>query len=154
VPALGVGRVSQVSVTGVVAYREQRLAKGLSARTINGEVGALSTMLNWGVDPGKLIASNPIEGVEPLPHTPKEGRPLTDAEVPKLLEVSPPHWRDIWYAFLVTGLRKGELAGLQFTPEFLDWENREVIVPAWLAKNGVQRRIPMDDGLHEILKRL
>jgi integrase len=55
---------------------------------------------------------------------------------------------------LVTGLRKSELAGLQFTAEFLDWENREIIVPPWLAKNGVQRRIPMDDRLHEIIKRL
>jgi integrase len=136
-------------------YRKQRLAKGKSPRTVNGEVGALSTMLNWGVNPARLIGSNVLAGLEPLPHDhPKEGRPLTDAEVPKLLNASPSHWRDIWYAFLMTGLRKGELAGLQFTPEFLDWESREIIVPAWLAKNGVPRRIPMDDGLHDILKRL
>ena len=62
-----------------------------------------------------------------------------------MLEASPPHWREIWYAFLVTGLRKSELAGLQFTGEFLDWDAREIIIPPWLAKNGVQRRIPMDD---------
>src|SRR5262249_27781894 len=69
-------------------------------------------------------------------------------------EASPPHWRNVWYAFLVTGVRKSELAGLQFTSEFLDWESREIIVPDWLAKNGVARRIPMDDGLHDIIKRL
>ena len=62
--------------------------------------------------------------------------------------------RDIWYAFLVTGLRKSELAGLQFSQEFLDWEAREIMVPAWLAKNGVDRRIPMDNELFEILRRL
>jgi len=51
-------------------------------------------------------------------------------------------------------MRRAELAGLQFSGEFLDWEAREVIVPAWLAKNGLQRRIPMDDGLHDTLRRL
>jgi integrase len=156
VPALGVVKVSQVSEPGVLAYRERRLAEGLSPRTVNAEVGALSTMLTWGADRKvRLIGSNPIRGLKPLPHDrPKEGRPLTDDEVPKLLEASPPYWRDIWYAFLVTGMRKSELAGLQFTPEFLDWDNREVIVPAWLAKNGVRRRIPMDEGLYAILRRL
>jgi integrase len=154
-PALGVAKVSQVSVAAVLAYREKRLAQGRSPRTVNGEVGALSAMLNWGVDPGRLIGSNPFDGLKPLPHTrPKEGRPLADDEVPRLLAASPPHWRDVWYAFLVTGLRKGELAGLQFSDEFLDWESREIIVPAWLAKNGLRRRIPMDDELHRILRRL
>jgi integrase len=154
-PALGVAKVSQVTVPAVIAYRDSRLAKGRSPRTVNGEVGALSTMLNWGVEPARLIGSNPIAGLKSVPHArPKEGRPLTDTEVPKLLAASPPYWRDIWYAFLVTGLRKSELAGLQFTPEFLDLEAREIIVPAWLSKNGVQRRIPMDDGLYEIVRRL
>jgi integrase len=112
-------------------------------------------MLNWGVDPGRLIGSNPIAGIKPLPHKrPKEGRALTDDEVRRLLVASPPHWRDVWYALLVTGLRKGELGGLRFTPEFIDWEAREVIVPDWLAKNGVARRVPMDDGLYGILRRL
>jgi integrase len=154
-PALGVAKVSQVSVPGVLSYREQRLHKGRSPRTVNAEVGALSTMLGWGVDPARVIGSNPLAGLKPLPHEhPKEGRPLTEEEVPRLLNASPPHWRDVWYAFLVTGLRKGELAGLQFTPEFLDWEAREVIVPGWVAKNGVGRRIPMDAGLYEVLRRL
>jgi integrase len=153
-PALGVAKVSQLSPATVLAYREQRLANGKSPRTVNAEVGALSTMLNWAVDPARLIGSNPVAGVKPLPHLrPKEGRPLADDEVPKLLEASPPQWRDIWYAFLVTGLRKSELAGLQFTPEFLDWESREIIVPDWLAKNGLARRIPIDDRLYEILRR-
>ncbi|HYT92784.1 MAG TPA: tyrosine-type recombinase/integrase [Gemmataceae bacterium] len=154
-PALGVVKVSQLTIPAVVAYRERRLAKGRSPRTVNGEVGALATMLNWGVNLGKVIGSNPLAGLVPLPHDrPKEGRPLSDDEVPRLLKASAPHWRDVWYAFLVTGLRKSELASLQFTGEFLDWEAREVIVPPWLAKKGVLRRIPMDDELYAILKRL
>src|SRR5947209_10678460 len=48
IPALGVVKVSQLCVSGVFAYREQRLRDNLSPRTVNGEVGALLTMLNWG----------------------------------------------------------------------------------------------------------
>src|SRR5262249_31868024 len=148
-------KVSQLSVSAVLAYRRKRLDAGRSPRTINAEVGALNTMLNWGVDPARLIGENPLRGIKPLPHPrPKEGRPLTDDEVRKLLAASPPHWRNIWYALLVTGLRKGELAALQFTPEFLDWEGREIIIPERVAKNGVRRRIPMDADLYAIIKRL
>src|SRR6266545_3331753 len=43
-PALGVVKVSQLTIPAVVAYRERRLAKGRSPRTVNGEVGALATM--------------------------------------------------------------------------------------------------------------
>ena len=156
VPGLSVAKVSQITVAGILAYREKRLAEGKSPRTVNAEVGALKTLLSWAVKPpAKLIGSNPIADVEPLPHLqPKEGRALSDDEVPLLLNASPPYWRDIWYAFLVTGLRKSELAGLQFTSEFLDWESRDIIVPAWLAKNGTCRRIPIDDKLYAILRRL
>jgi integrase len=156
VPALGVVKVSQISIAGIVAYREQRLAKGLSPRTVNAEVGALKTMLTWGVEPpAKLIGSNPIAEVEPLPHLhPREGRALSDDEVSRLLAKSPRHWRDVWYTFLVTGLRKSELAGLRFTSEFIDWDNRELIIPAWRAKGRRERRIPMDEGLYAILQRL
>src|SRR5262249_15561637 len=123
-PFLGVVKVSQLSVSAVLAYREQQLALDRSPRPVNAEVGALNTMLNWGVHPARLIGSNPLSDVKPLPHThPKEGRPLTDEEVGRLLAASPPYWGKIWYAFLVTGIRKSELAGLQFTPEFLDWDS-------------------------------
>jgi integrase len=74
--------------------------------------------------------------------------------VPRLLNASPSHWRDIWYALLTTGVRKSEMVGLQFSSEFLDWDAREIIIPAWLAKNGISRRIPMDDKLHAIIRRL
>jgi integrase len=51
-------------------------------------------------------------------------------------------------------MRAGELIRLEFSTEFLDWENREIIIPKWLAKNRKERRIPMDDRLYEILRRL
>jgi integrase len=108
-------------------------------------------MLEWGVR-RKIIGSNPLAGLEPLRHDrPKQGRALTDDEVARLLDASPPRWRDVWYALLVTGMRKGELAALRFTD--VDWEARELVVRMHNAKGKRERRIPIDDELMAILRR-
>ena len=142
-------KVTQLTAPAILAYREHRLALGRSAGTVNGEVAVLGILLNWAVDPGRLIGENPIKGVRQLPENPKETRPLTKEEADRLLAFSSPHWRDVWYAFLVTGLRSNELAQLRF--DAIDWENREIIVRRGVAKNHCSRRIPIDDGLWEIL---
>ena len=142
-------RVSLISIQAVTAYRERRLTQGLSPRTVNMDVGALSTMLEWGVT-YRIIGSNPLKGLEPLPHDhPKEGRGLDDSEVARLLEASPQRLYDVWYAFLVTGMRQTELISLRFAD--VDWQAREVIVQRGIAKNHTPRRIPIDNGLWEIL---
>jgi integrase len=152
-PNLGASRATQIRNENIEAYRAERLKAGLSPRTINLEVSTLSTMLRWAASPNvSLIAKNPLEGLKPLRHDhPKEGRALTDDEVKRLLEKSPQPYRDIWYAYLVTGMRKGELAYLLFSD--IDWENRDLIVRTGRAKNHRERRIPIDAGLWEILCR-
>ena len=88
-----------------------------------------------------------------LPHNrPKDGRALEPREVAALLDVSPERWRDVWYGYLVTGMRLREMLRLTF--DDIDWESREVIVRAHKAKGRRERRIPIDDGLWDILKRL
>jgi integrase/recombinase XerD len=76
---------------------------------------------------------------------------LTDAEVALLLERSPQPWRNIWYALLVTGARKAELASLTFAE--VDWENRELVIRGGVAKNRRERRVPIEDHLFTILQR-
>jgi integrase len=146
---LGLSKVRQLRPGLVLDYREHRL-ESVCAGTVNHEVNVLSAMLNWGVSQ-RLIGSNPMAGIKPLAHQKKDGRPLDDDEVARLLEHSRQPWRDIWYAFLVTGMRKDELASLLFTD--VDWEARELIVRGYNAKGKRERRIPVDDGLWEILQR-
>jgi integrase len=151
VPAgLGVQKVRQVDAAAVLASRERRLSE-VCPRTVNRDVDAFRFMLRWGVD-RKLIGSDPLDGIKPLRHDrPKQGRALADGEVSRLLEASRQPWRDVWYAFLVTGLRDDELASLRFTD--IDWEARELIVRQYHAKGKRERRVPVEDGLWAILLR-
>lgn len=143
-------RVSQITMAAVLAYRQKRLNDGVTPRTVNMDVQALGTMLRWAVSPARLIGSNPLAGLKPLRHDrPKEGRPLERDEVKRLLDKSPPQWRDVWYAFLVTGMRKNELASLKFSD--IDWEAREIVISRGVAKNHHARRIPIEAGLWDIL---
>jgi integrase len=148
---LSASRATQVTHALARVYRADRLAEGIKPRTVNMEVTVLGSMLRWAVAEG-MIGSNPLAGLKALPdeHR-KAGRALTDDEVRRLLEASPPLWRDIWYTLLVTGLRRGELAALTFRD--IDWEARELVVRGGVAKNHRERRVPIDSGLWDILKR-
>jgi integrase len=150
-PRLPVTRVSQLAAGVVLTYRQERLADGACPGTVNYEVAAVHRMLLWG-SKNKIIGSSPLAGIKALPHLrPKDGRALEPAEVAALLAASPPHWRDIWYAYLVTGMRLSELIALTF--DDVDWESREVVVRAHKAKGRRERRLPIDNGLWDVLKR-
>ena len=143
-------RVSQITPKNVLNYREKRLAQ-VGAGTVNYDVDRLETMLRWGVENG-IIASNPLEGIDRLPETDsKETRALTEDEAQRLLNASPAHWSEIWYSYLVTGMRKNELASLLFRD--IDWDAREVDIRRGISKNHKARRIPIDEGLWETLLR-
>jgi integrase len=151
VPRLAANRVAQVVTDRLRSYRDERLGEGATPRTVNMEATVLGSMLRWAVAEGK-IGGNPLGSLKALPHDhPKEGRALNDGEVRRLLEKSPQPWRDIWYALLVTGLRKAELASLTFGD--VDWDNREVIIRGGVAKNHRERRLPIENGLWDILRR-
>jgi integrase len=143
-------RVRQLGVGLVVAYRQERLQEGLRPSTVNYEVAALHRMLRWGAR-HKIIGSSPLDGIKAVPNLrPKDGRSLEPAEVAALLEASPERWRHVWYTYLVTGIRLRELCRLTF--DDIDWDARELVIRAHKAKSRRERRIPIDDGLWDILK--
>jgi integrase len=146
----GAVNVSDLSIILITNFEEHRQREGVCGRTINLEIGSLKTMLRWAAR-HQLIGSHPIEAVRPQDHTPREGRAFTPDEIERLLTASPQPWRDVWYAYLVTGMRKMELGLLQWRD--IDTEAREIIVRADVAKTKTARRIPIDAGLWEILER-
>jgi integrase len=150
-PRLPATRVCQVSAVLVLTYRQERLGDGVNPGTVNYEVESVGRMLRWGAA-NKVIGSNPLAGMKRLPHLrPKDGRALEPAEVKALLDSSPERWRDVWYCYLVTGVRLNELCCLTF--DDVDWEARELVIRPHKAKGKRERRIPIDDGLWDVLKK-
>lgn len=147
---LSVQNVAQLDLDVIEAFREDRLSEDVAAKTVNKDVGALRRMLNWAVR-RKKIGDNPLVGLQPLPEISKEARALRPEEVERLFNSSNPHWRDIWYAYLTTGLRKMELSHLLFAD--IDWEARELVVRPSSAKNKTARRVPLDAELFDIISR-
>jgi len=146
-------RVNQITTEAVIAYRRDRLAAGSSPRSINMDVGALSTMLRWGVNHG-LIGSNPIEKLKPLANDTKrkQRRPLTAEEVLALFNESPEYLKPVWRMFMTTGIRHGELVNMRF--DDVDFARRSVVIRSSTAKNHKAREIPLDDAMLATIARL
>jgi integrase len=85
---LGVQRVRDLRVVDVLRYRAGRVSAGVANRTANGDVGALKSMLRWGVD-AQLIHESPLRGIRRLPmgeaHQKRPRRAMTDAEIQAFL---------------------------------------------------------------------
>ncbi|MDO8137454.1 MAG: site-specific integrase [Candidatus Brocadiales bacterium] len=151
---LRVSLVSDITSPLLDTYREGRLGQ-VSERTVNLEVQTLRQMLEYGVGCG-LIGSNPIKDIKPLKVRRRRFRRiLSGEEIDRLLQASKPLYRPVWYTALTTGLRKAELVNLTWSD--IDWESREILIQAkegFSTKTEEIRRIPIVDGLYEVLKDL
>ncbi|MBW3599058.1 MAG: site-specific integrase [Planctomycetes bacterium] len=143
-------RVSQITAAVIVVYRQDRLAKDASPRTINMEVGALSTMFNYGAE-HRFIGSNPLAKIKPLPNDTKRKnrRALTVEEATAIFEHSSAYLRPVWRMFCSTGIRREELVELRFSD--IDFAGRCIVIRAGMAKSRKTREIPLDDELMAML---
>lgn len=147
-------KVSHVSTDAIITYRRDRLAAGDSPRTINHDVGNVSTMFNWAVGQ-RLIGSNPLDKIDPLPtdgEKRKDRRSLSAEEVEAIFEASPDWLRPVLRMFAVTGMRRNEVTNLKFTD--VDFERGVVIIRAKTAKTKREREIPLDDEMLATIIRL
>lgn len=90
--------------------------KPTGARTVSAVLTQLTMVLGYAVA-SNWIRSNPADHVSE-----KQGRPrrvdkekvLSKAEARRLIEATPDRWRPFIWTALATGMRKSELAGLQW----------------------------------------
>jgi integrase len=86
--ALEAKRVRDLRVADLMRYQRERLAQGVSNRTVNIDTGALRAMLTWALT-AQVIAENPIKGLKPLPtterHQRRVRRALSDDEIERFL---------------------------------------------------------------------
>ena len=124
------------------------------SRTINYEIKTIRSILNFGIKHG-LCRNNPTQDVPALKvNDSKRPRFLDSAEVELFLAASPPDLYPIFYTFINTGLRKGELINLQWCD--IDLKRAKLSIRKkdfWVPKTK-ERDVPLHKGMIELLKEL
>ena len=134
-----------------VAVATTRYAEKHSPKTVRNALSVLSSALERAVKDG-LIPTNPARDVQPPRAVPPTVRALTGAEVKRLLEQLPEHYRPLVMVMAATGLRWGEATALQVRD--VDVEHGHLVISrAW--KQGVgSRRVagaPKSNAAHRVV---
>jgi integrase len=111
-------------------------------------------MLEKGVDRFKVIATNALATMKPLPEgdPTKVRRALTVDEVAALFKHSMPYMIPVWRLFAITGMRHNELVNLHWTD--VDFEDKSISIRASVAKGKRSRRVLLDDMMLVMLREL
>lgn len=125
-----------------------------SPKTVNYEIKTLRAIFRFGQKRG-FCSSNPTDEVTRLKVVEvKEPRFLTHDECQTLLDHSTEWYRPIFFTFLSTGLRLGELVNLQWGD--IDLARKVLKVRKktdWTPKAG-ERQVPLNSGMIALLKRI
>jgi site-specific recombinase XerD len=147
-----VTKISQLNAKIFEDYKAFRKGEGAKPKTINIELQTLKSMFILAVKWG-CTNVNPATGVEFIKVARKqEARYLTEEECAKLLDNADNWLRPIFFTFLNTGMRKGELENLTWND--VDLSRRKIKVRAkgsWTPKTE-EREIDINDKLLKVLK--
>ena len=144
-----IDQISRDQIEAYLAYRRQD--DGMAPATVNRELAALKTILNWAVR-REFLDKNPAADIKLMKEPKGRIRCLGLNEAQKLLDSCSPRIKPLVATALFTGMRLGELLSLIWSD--IDWENRLIRVghrSESPTKNKEARIIPISDDLHEIL---
>ncbi len=137
-----------------VRVNKKSVRQGAKGYTVNFEITTLRTMFNLAIKWGYLD-KNPASAVKLLKtDDSKQRRFLTEEECCALLAHSSPEDRPIFFVLLNTGMRRAEIAHLEWSD--INFKNQTLKIqrkPFWLPKTG-EREIPLNDQVLLVLNRL
>ena len=145
-------KASQLTSQAIAGFRDRRLLDG--RRTCHYDLILIRHCLKIAMNEwGLMLSSNPVDRVKMPPSSPARNRRLEDGEFERLEEASKqtknPHiWPIIVFA-IETGMRRGEILGLQW--EHVDVDRRIVFLP--ITKNGSSREVPLSTKAALVLAR-
>ncbi len=158
VPAFGDTDMREVSSEQVQVFKAEK-DKTHTAKTVNNHLSVLSSMYRAAVD-WDYCERNPAAGVSPLPTPPATfrfwDREQSDAFLGASLRVAR-EWHPLFLCALRTGMRAGELFGLQWdSVDFArkrihvcrNWTHGYMVTP----KSGKDRFVPMTLQLVQALR--
>lgn len=135
--------VDHVTPSIIEQYHGDLIAAGFKPSTVSSYIRVISASFSWGVKM-RLLSENPCIGM--VPTAPKSNkRALTDEERHTIVTKTDPELRDIWIAYLLTGLRRSELAALPIADIHLDSPTPHLVVTGkggkprtvWIAGPGI-----------------
>ncbi len=148
IPIFGDTFLSKITHEMVDRYMDSRLEK-VKPGTVGKERDVLRHILNLAIRWGHL-RKNPAAGYRHLEIPPGRIRFLDEDEIPRLLAACNPNLRPIVVCALNTGMRRGEILGLQW--EDVDLKRRLITLNR--TKTNERRVIPINDVLLEELQKI
>jgi integrase len=144
------GSISAADVRGYIALRQ---ADGVAPATINKEMGLFRTALNWARKELEWEIPNPFNGRK-LKEPEGRIRWITREEAKRLLETAKseqkaPHLVDFIRLGLNTGMRSGEMLGLEWSR--VDLNANLLYLGAEHQKNGKLGSIPLNREAREAI---
>ncbi|BCE02805.1 Arm DNA-binding domain-containing protein [Marinicellulosiphila megalodicopiae] len=161
IPEFGDMHLDQIAKTDVLMYRNKltqmpnKSGVPLAAATINKNITLMKSIMTEAAErfnfKFNLTSVKPLKGVKP------DIQPLSLSDITKFLEIVRPDFKDYFITRFFTGMRSGEVNGLQW--KHIDFENRQIIVEQALGVYGVGdpknehafREIHMCDLVYEAL---
>lgn len=146
--------LSTISKQDIVLLKDDLLAKGRAASTVNHYLNALSQLYQIAINEWGLNLSNPITGIKRMSEPQGRMKRLSaDAEaflLNQCQELSLSYLSDIIVIAIETGMRCGEILSMRW--EDVDFNNRRVLLRH--TKNGDSRQVPLTSKAKEILELL
>jgi len=155
VPWFGAMALNKITPQQIEEYKTSKLKSGLSVKTVNNHLAILSKCLRSAQD-WDVISVMPK--VQRLKFPPSSFDYLTQEESYKLLEsVRHPLWHDMILLALRTGLRYGELIGLEwcdvdFEAQVLNVRRSNVLGVIGSPKSNKTRCIPLTNNVIDMLR--
>ena len=158
VPYFGKMRIEDIKAMHVEQFKARSIKEGLSRKTINNRLAVLSRCIATAYEWLKLTGGPPK--IVWLKCPPPPTRFLSPDECEIMLSNASGTLHDMILLGLRTGMRQGELIGLQWSS--INWENRTISVRHSQCyytkglvspKNNRVRTIPMDTDVYEMLFR-
>ena len=157
IPFFGKMNLGTIGRKNIDLYKVSQQQKGASNKTINNKLAVLRTCLATAYD--WEILRSPPPPIKPLKCPPPVTNFLTLEEADGLLAHAEGIMHEMILMALRTGLRQGELRGLQW--EAIDWEHHILIVRHSFCeytqsltspKSNRERHVPIADDLFEVLR--
>lgn len=158
-PIVGETKLKDITIRHARAIENKMLELGRHPRTVNKVMMVFKTVLNDAVRSNNLL-KNPIKGYPELKEPPRDLTYWSKEEIKIFLDyVKNDPFYDLYVVTLNTGLRLGEILGLQW--DKVDFVNGQIVVSRSLGRSGLKhttkthksRFIPMNSKVKTILEK-